>query len=106
MVACYRVNFTVTFITYSESVMVALGIQHAMRMRHIVVCDLPLSTIFFHLISQTARFKKKLLNIKCVFLFSVQLFSETFLILIRVQQDIIINVYWFLCEVPGILDQI
>jgi hypothetical protein len=37
-------------------VFVALGIQPAMRMRHITVCDLPLSTIFFHIISKTAGF--------------------------------------------------
>jgi len=35
-------------IIYSEDVFVALGIQHAKRMRHIVSCGLPRSTIYFH----------------------------------------------------------
>jgi len=34
-------------ITYSERVFVALGIQHAMRMRHIVICGLSGSAIVF-----------------------------------------------------------
>jgi hypothetical protein len=42
-------------ITYSESVFTALVILHAKRMRRIVICGLPGSTIFFH----TAQFKKK-----------------------------------------------
>ena len=34
-----------------ECVFVALGIQHAMRMRHTLIYDLPRSTTFFHIIS-------------------------------------------------------
>jgi len=49
-------------------VFVALGIQHAMRMRYVVICGLSHSTKFFHIISQAARFpKKKSMNTKCVF---------------------------------------
>jgi len=32
-------------------VCVALGMQHVMRMRHIVICGLPGSSVFFHIIS-------------------------------------------------------
>jgi hypothetical protein len=35
---------------------VALGTQHAMRMRHIVIRGLSNSTTFIHIISQTACF--------------------------------------------------
>jgi hypothetical protein len=38
-------------ITFSECVLVALSIQHAMRMGYIVTCGLPGSKIFFHIIS-------------------------------------------------------
>ena len=50
--------------------------------------------IFPHyLINSTVFGGKKLLNIRCVFLFSVLLVSETFLILIRTERDIIIKVH-------------
>jgi len=45
-------------ITYTECVFVALRIHHAMHMRHIVICSLPRSAVFLHIIS-TARFPKK-----------------------------------------------
>jgi hypothetical protein len=38
-------------ITYSESVFVAIGTQREIRVRHIVICGLPGSTIFFHVIN-------------------------------------------------------
>ena len=37
----------------------ALGIQHAMCMHYIFTCGLPVSTVFFHIVSQTADFRKK-----------------------------------------------
>ena len=55
-------------ITYSERVFLALGIQHAIHMRHI--CHRWTVRLYdiFRMISYTAQFfKKQLLNIKCVF---------------------------------------
>jgi hypothetical protein len=45
-------------ITYSECAFLTLRIQHAMCMRHIVICGLPSSTIFFHI------FEKKVIEQK------------------------------------------
>ena len=46
------------FFTYYERVFVASGIQHAMRMCHIIMWPASLYDIS-HIISQTARFSKK-----------------------------------------------
>ena len=88
--------------TFWVCVCVALSIQHAMRMRHIVICGLSGCAIFFHIISQTVWFyTKKLLYVKCAFWFSLQLLSEIFLIRRKIQRGFI-NVYWSSCKVPAI----
>jgi len=93
-----------TRITYSECVLVALVIQHAMRMRHIFICGLCGSTIFFPYYHINATiFGKNVLNTKCVFWFYLQLLSETFLILRRTERDMIKNLYRSSCKVTVIL---
>jgi len=58
-------------ITYSKSVFVDLVSQHAMLMRSIAICGLFGSKISFHVISQTARFSKNVIEHKrCVLIFS------------------------------------
>ena len=74
-------------------VFVALVTQHAVHMRHIVICGLSRSATFFYLISSTIFGGKKLLNIKCVLRVSIQRLSETFFILRRTKQDMIKNAY-------------
>jgi hypothetical protein len=93
-------------ITYSQCVSVALVIQHAKRMRRIILSSVArLAVPYFSTLSHKRHdFRKKmLLNIKCVFWFSVQLLSETFLVLRRIHRDIIINVHRSSCKVPLLL---
>jgi hypothetical protein len=87
-------------ITYSECMSAALDIQHAMRMRRINRHQWParLYYIFLHYLINGAIFVKKLLNIKCVLIFSTT-FPEEFLILRRTGRDIIINVNLSSCKV-------
>jgi hypothetical protein len=53
--------------------------------------------IFSHYLIKGMIFGKKLLNIKCVFSFSVQLLYETFHILRRIQWTVVINVHRCSC---------
>jgi len=59
--------------------------------------------IFPHYLINGTIFRKKLSDMKCVLWFSIQLLSEKFLILRRIQRDIIINVHRPSCKVPVIL---
>jgi hypothetical protein len=72
-------------------------------MHHIVICGLPRSTIFFHISHKRHDLKKTLLNTKCVFWFSLLIFSEKFFILRRLKRDIIKNVYQSSCKISIIL---
>jgi hypothetical protein len=59
--------------------------------------------IFRHYLTNGTIFGRILLNIKCVFWFTLQRLSEIFLVLRRTERDIIINVQRSLCKVPVIL---
>ena len=65
-------------ITYFESVFVALGTQREIRMRHIVICGLPGSTVFFHIIINSTIFGNKISNINFFyFIFSRTVIGNT-----------------------------
>ena len=86
-------------ITYSECVPIALSIKHAISMLHIFICGLSGYTMFFTLFHKRYDFRKSSIEHKtCVRIFFTIL-SETFLILRRIQQDIIINVRKSSCKV-------
>jgi len=55
-----------------------------------------------HLMNDTIS-GTNILNIKCVFLFSLQLLSETFLILRRTLRDVVTNAHRSAGTVPDIL---
>jgi hypothetical protein len=59
---------------YSKHVSVALVNQHAMRTRHIAICDLSGSTTFFHIISLTEQLSEKTVTQPrwCVLIFSTK----------------------------------
>ena len=68
-----------------------------------LVCHAPLYNIFPHYLINGEISYKTSLKIKRVFRVSLQLLSETFFILRRIERDNIKNVYWFPCKVPVIL---
>jgi hypothetical protein len=72
---------------------VALVNQNAMRVRNIVICGLPGSTIFFHNLRNSTILKSDIEFKMCVLIVSATL-PEIFFILRGIERDMIINVYW------------
>ena len=70
---------------------------------YIVMCGLSGYTKLFNVMSKTANVSEKLLDIKCVFSFSLQILSETFLILRKSERDIIKKLYFSLRKITFIL---
>jgi len=86
-------------ITYSECSFVALGIQHAMRVRHIMSSVTCLAVQYFlHITSHAARFSAGgggTIEHKILVLIFCTPLSETFPILIIIQRYVTINVQIF-----------
>ena len=84
------------------SVSVALVIQQARRMRHIIICGLPLP-YFFTLSPKFHDFREKVTDIKYVFRFSLQFLYDILLILRKIQRHNDIDVHPSSRKVPVIL---
>jgi len=70
-----------------------------MRMSHTVICDLTdFGCAIFSTLSQTEKIKKNIRYKMCFLIFSTN-FSETFLILRRIEGDMTKIIYWSLCNV-------
>jgi hypothetical protein len=92
-------------ISYSECVSAALVIQHAKRMRRIILSSAACPALLYISTMSHIRhdFRGKVFEYKvCVLIFCTNL-SETFLTLKRNNRDIIINVHVSACKVPDIL---
>ena len=65
-----------TTMRHIQCVFIALGIQHAMCMHHIVICETSGSTKFFHINSLMTYSKKVIEHEMCVLVFSTTFVSN------------------------------
>ena len=87
-------------ITYYECIFVALDIQRAMRMYQSHLWPVRLCQTFTHYLINCTIIEHKLLNIKFLFWFSLQILSEKLLIVGRNERNIIINAHNFHVKFP------
>ena len=106
----YSCSGKAMYITYSECAPVALGIQHAMRIRQVILSSvafltLPHFSASCHKLHDFLKKKRKnYWTKKCVLWFSLNNFPDNFFfILRRMKRDTIINSLRFSCKVPVIL---
>ena len=96
----------VMIVTVYECVFVGLGIQQVKRMRLIILSSMVSATVLLHKYAFTLSHKRhdfpKNDDMICVLRFSLQISSEKFLIMKRIQLDIVINAKTSLCKVPVI----
>ena len=91
-------------ITYSECVFIALVIQRTKRMRPNVLSSVACPALLHSstLSHKRLDFRRNFTEHKMHVLSFFSIVSETFLILRRIQQDVIINVHKSLFKVPVI----
>ena len=80
----------------------SLGLQHVMRVV-MLPCSAHFYYMFLHCLLNGTILEIRLLNTKCVFRFSLQLFSNNFFIPRRNEREMIKNAYRSSCKVPAIL---
>jgi hypothetical protein len=80
---------------------VALVIQHAKRMRHIILSSVACPAVpYFYTLSRIRHdFRENVIEHKMC----VLIYFETFFILRRIRQDVIINVHRYSSKVPVII---
>ena len=98
---CVHVTTVAVEKHYLHCMSVALVILYTMCMCCVTLSSVPCLALPHYLINGTLS-GEMLLNKRCVFWFSMQLLSNTFLILRRIWHDII-NVLRSSCEVPVLL---